>query len=423
MVNDVPTALITERKNCRICGSTELTQILSLGDQYTSNFVTEDIEKGLRGPLELVLCERSRGGCGLVQLRHTFNHDVLYKQYWYRSGISPTMVKALNDIVARAEDLVHLNDGDIVLDIGANDGTLLRQYNRKDIMKVGFEPSNLWKLGIQESGRIINDYFNYDAFAKEFNGKKAKIITSIAMFYDLEDPNEFVSDIKRCLERDGVWIVQMNYLGLMVENNTFDNISHEHLEYYSLMTLEYLLKKHDLEAFDVETNDVNGGSFRIYIKHFGSQLEGSTGSTERLSKQRNYEMTNKLDEKDTYVKFAKRIEGIRKDLVTLLESERRNGKKIFIYGASTRGLVVLQYAHIDHNLIAAATDKNPDKWGKYIVGTGIKIIPLEEYRKERPDFLFVLPYHFIDEIKNQEKTFIEHNGRMIIAIPKVEIIP
>jgi hypothetical protein len=376
----------------------------------------------LKGPLELVLCNVKDGGCGLLQLKHTVERDILYRKYWYKSGISTTMVKALADIVSSAERLVKLSPGDLVVDIGSNDGTLLRQFKTPGLITVGFEPSNLWKLGIDGTSKIINDYFNFEAFKKEFGDKKAKLITSIAMFYDLEDPNTFVEDVKKCLDKDGVCIIQMNYLGLMLENNTFDNICHEHLEYYSLLSLSNLLDRHNMEAFDVELNDVNGGSFRIYVRHRGGNIEGFPGAKERLKKQKDYEEKMGFGNNKVYDEFAKRIEKTKNDLMKFLSREVKKGKKIFIYGASTRGLVVLQYAGIDNKLIKAAVDKNPDKWGKYIVGTGIPIISIEKYRKEKPDYLFVLPYHFIEEIKDQEKDFLAKGGKMIVAIPDFKII-
>ncbi len=332
------------------------------------------------------------------------------------------MVKALADIAAAVNTKVALSKGDIVVDIGANDGTLLRQYKTPELLKVGFEPSNLWNLGLENNTKIINDYFNYDSFNKEFGNKKAKAITSIAMFYDLEDPNTFVEDIKKCLDKNGVWIIQMNYLGLMIKNNTFDNISHEHLEYYSLLSLSNLLEKHEMEAFDVELNDVNGGSFRIYVKHKGAIVKASPGSEERLGKQKEYELRMGFDDKKIYDRFAERIEKSKNDLLTFLNQEVKKGKRVFIYGASTRGSVVLQYFGIDKKLIFGAADKNSDKWGKYIVGTGIPIMSVEEYRKQKPDYLLVLPYHFLDEIKAQEKEFLKNGGKMIIAIPSFRVI-
>jgi hypothetical protein len=287
---------------------------------------------------------------------------------------------------------------------------------------VGFEPSDLYTLATRGTSKIINDYFNSGAFKREFRNRKAKLITSISMFYDLEDPNTFVEDIKKCLDENGVWIIQMNYLGLMLENNTYDNICHEHLEYYSLLSLSNLLQRHDMEALDVELNDVNGGSFRIYVKHKGSKVQGFPGSAERLEKQKKYEEKKGFDNYKVYDKFAQKMEKSKIELMAFLNQESKKGKKIFIYGASTRGLVVLQYAGIDKKLIKAATDMNPEKWGKYIVGTGIPIVSIEQYRKEKPDYLFVLPYHFLEEIKEQEKEFLNAGGKMIVAIPKFELI-
>jgi hypothetical protein len=242
------------------------------------------------------------------------------------------------------------------------------------------------------------------------------------MFYDLEDPNSFVEDIKKCLDKDGVWIIQMNYLGLMIANNTFDNISHEHLEYYSLLSLENLLKRHGMEAFDVELNDVNGGSFRIYVRQQGSAVKGFAGAEQRLEKQKAYETKMGFHDSQLYGKFAKRIEKNKKAVITFLQQQVKAGKKIFIYGASTRGLVVLQYFGIDNKLISGAADMNPDKWGKYIVGTGIPIMSVEEYRQKKPDYLLVLPYHFLNEIKEQENEFLKNGGKMIVAIPDFKVI-
>jgi hypothetical protein len=393
-----------------------------LGNQFVTNFVDDPKGDYPRGPLELVLCNAKDGGCGLLQLKHTVQRDVLYKKYWYQSGISFTMVKALADITTAAKRIIKLSADDVVVDIGANDGTLLRQYKVPGLITVGFEPSNLWKLATKGNTKIINNYFNHNSFRKEFGEKKAKVITSIAMFYDLEDPNSFVEDIRKCLDENGVWIIQMNYLGLMLENNTFDNISHEHLEYYSVLSLSSLLDRHYLEAFDVELNDVNGGSFRIYVKHKGAQVKGFLGSEERLIKQKNYEEKMGFDNLKVYDEFAKQIEKSKKELMTFLSREVKAGKKVFIYGASTRGLVVLQYFGIDNKLIAGSADMNSDKWGKYIVSTGIPIMSVEEYRKQKPDYLLVLPYHFLEEIKEQEKDFLKNGGKMIVAIPHFKVI-
>ena len=233
------------------------------------------------------------------------------------------MVKALADIANSSEKLVKLNPNDIVVDIGSNDGTLLQQYKSKNIIRVGFEPSDLWNTGNNNNMEIIHNYFNKEDFHKRFPNRKAKIITTIAMFYDLEDPNRFVEDIKSCLDSDGIWVIQMNYLGLMLENNTFDNISHEHLEYYSLDALEYLLKKHEFSIGDVKLNDVNGGSFRVYIKHQSSQIRFPKEAKARVDAQRKYESGAGFNNLAVYQEFSKRISNIKGELLEFLDKEAK----------------------------------------------------------------------------------------------------
>lgn len=412
---------IVEQTTCRLCGRGGLAPLLSLGEQCAVAFLDSPDEPAVRAPLELVFCDPARGGCALVQLRHTLDHDLLYRRYWYRSGISTTMVTALADVAAAAERIAGLRPGHLVVDIGCNDGTLLRQYSVQGLDKVGFEPSNLWTLAA-DAGRIVHDYFHAAPFLELAGPRRAKAITSIAMFYDLEDPNAFVRDILACLAPDGVWIVQMNYLGLMIENATFDNISHEHLEYYSLAAMERLLARHGLEAMDAELNDVNGGSIRLYIRRAGAPVRPFDGAAERLAAIRARERELGLERADALAGFARRIDRIRDRLREVLVAERRAGRRIYIYGASTRGLVVLQFAGITSELIPLAVDKNPDKAGRYIAGTGIRCITLEQYRADPPDLLFVLPYQFRREIMRQEAAFLRRGGRMLFAIPEVRIV-
>jgi len=413
---------VTERKDCRVCGSENLEDVLSLGNQHVTNFLADPKEEALMAPLDLVLCETSRGGCGLLQLKHTVQRDFLYRQYWYLSGTSTTMVHALGDLATKSESLAGLSQGDFVIDIGSNDGTLLTLLKTGGVIRVGFEPSNLWDRCRDERVNTIHDYFNRNSFAERFPNQKAKLITSVAMFYDLDNPNFFVGDIKSVLADDGLWVIQMNYLGTMLEQNTFDNISHEHLEYYSLSSLEALLKRHDLEIADVEINDVNGGSFRTYIRHSGTLVGNSPGAERRKEAQRFYENRLDLDGREVYDSFAERVARLSRDLKNFLTEEFDSGKKIYILGASTRGLVVLQYAGIDNRLIEAAADKNPDKFGRYIVGTGIPIVSLEQARANKPDYMFVLPYQFKKEIINQERDFLDQGGKMIFAMPQIHVV-
>ena len=413
-------------KACRVCKSKNLIPILSLGNQFVSNFIdsSESENQYIRVPLELVLCDVNSGGCGLLQLRHTTPPEILYKQYWYKSGISSIIRNDLSDIVRKVESLVDLKNEDIVVDIGCNDGTMLRSYKNKNLTLVGFEPaSNLVTEASVNTSKIINNFFNYNDFKKCFGTKKAKVVTAISMFYDLEDPNKFIEDIVNTIDKNGIFVIQQNYLGSMIEQNAFDNICHEHLEYYSLFSLENLLKRHNLEVFDVELNDINGGSFRTYIKfRSNSLIKPFEGAENRLKELREGEKVIGLNDKKIYQEFASRVNNIKNKLYNFIKNENANGKKIYIYGASTRGNTTLQFCDIDHNLIVAAADKNPDKWGKKTIGTMIPIISLEQYRNEKPDYLLILPWHLLEEIKKQEKTFIDSGGKFIVPLPNFKII-
>jgi len=398
---------------CRVCASRRLILVLSLGNQYVSDFVTSRGEHP-KAPLELVKCSN----CGLVQLKHTIPRDSLYRHYWYRSGISGTMRTALADIALKACKITKPSPGSIVMDIGCNDGTLLRSYPKIGLQLVGFEPAaNLLEDARRGTGWIFNDFFSAQIYRKKFPGRQARIITSIAMFYDIEYPNRFVEDACQCLAPEGIWVVQQNYLATMLEQNGFDNISHEHLEYYSLGTMENLLKKHGLKVFDVETNPVNGGSFRTYICH-----EGNYPTSHRVRQMENRERNLGLTGSNAYMTFAERIRKIRSVTRRFVVDQIRNGKSVYVYGASNRGNTILQYCGLDHKLIRRAADANPEKWGRKTVGTLIPIISKEEARRDKPDYFLVLPHHFSDEIRKEESDYLQSGGRLIVPLPEFRIV-
>jgi NDP-4-keto-2,6-dideoxyhexose 3-C-methyltransferase len=414
MVPNMPQQTAVVTKACRVCGSTRLEEVLSLGEQYVSDFVTETGDS-VREPLELVRCTN----CGLVQLKHTFSREKLYRHYWYRSGISKTMRVALADLTARTCEIVEPAPNDIVVDIGCNDGTLLRSYDsRRRLFLVGFEPArNLVPEAENGTNLIFNDFFEAEIFRKRFSDRTAKIITTVAMFYDLDDPNSFVVDIAKILSQDGVWVVQQNYLATMLEQNGFDNIGHEHLEYYSLGTMQTLLGRHGLEVFEVEVNDVNGGSFRTFISFKGRYPIGKT-----VGEMQDYEKRLGLDQHSTYEKLAAQIQGIRSDVRDFIVQEVKAGKTVYVYGASNRGNTILQYFALDNDLISKATDANPEKWGRKTVGTLIPIVSKEEARKDHPDYFVILPHHFLSEIVNEERHYLQSGGKFIVPLPRFSIV-
>jgi hypothetical protein len=334
------------------------------------------------------------------------------------------MTAALQDIANQAGKTVHLEEGDMVIDIGCNDGTLLRSYKTSGLTLVGFEPAtNLIEFAQVGTTRIVNDYFNIESFQEHFGESKAKLITSIAMFYDLDEPNEFVDDVARVLDGDGVWILQMSYLPSMLRQNAFDNICHEHLEYYSLSSLEALLNRHGLEVFDAELNDVNGGSFRVYVKHGAyKSLGNENDSKNRVARLRKLETDMRLSDRRVYLEFASRVTSLGQNVRQFIEEEHRKGKKVYAYGASTKGNTLLQFWNIDHNTIIAAAERNPDKWGKKTIGTLIPIISEQQARAERPDYFLVLPWHFLDEFIKREHEFLRSGGRFIVPLPDFRLI-
>jgi hypothetical protein len=328
------------------------------------------------------------------------------------------MRKALEDIVVKACEVAQPREGDIVLDIGCNDGTLLRSYKIPGLKLVGFEPAkNLVEEARKGTGFIFNDFFGYELFRQKFSGSKAKLITSIAMFYDLDDPDTFVADIVKCLDARGVWVIQQNYLCSMLEQNGFDNIGHEHLTYYSLGTMSQLLSNHDLEIFDVEKNDVNGGSFRTYVARKGQFPVRESVQTMKESEKKLFSTKPSI-----YSTFAKNVGRVRSQLSEFITEQTKNGKIVYVYGASTRGNTILQYCKLDHHLIKKATDANPEKWGRKTPGTEIPIVSKDEARRDKPDFFLVLPHHFLKEIMSEEKKYLESGGKFIVPLPEFRIV-
>jgi len=412
-----------ERQTSRISDG-KLVELFSLGDLYVSDFIDDNSTPQLvKVPLTMTLDKKS----GLVQLKHTAPFEQMYREYWYRSGMNKTMTEELRGIVQKATSLAKHADGDVVLDIGCNDGTLLGFYE-KSLYRVGFDPAqNLRDYSEKNANLIITDLFTVDGYLAKV-GKKAKIVTSIAMFYDLEEPHKFVDDINAVLDTEGLWIVQMSYMPLMLKQMAFDNICHEHLEYYSLSSFEYLMNQHDFRIVDVELNDINGGSFRIYIRKKSAQPQLFVAAPYRdvcdfrIQSLLEYERKLKLKDTETYTSWFNKIETLKRQTVDFIKAEKSRGKTIWGYGASTKGNTLLQWYGLDNTLIDAIAERNTDKYGKRTVGSNIIIKSEDEMRQAKPDYLLVLPWHFISEFKSREKAYMDTGGKFIVPCPNFEVI-
>jgi len=398
---------IIERKRCRVSNQ-KLNEVFNLGNLPLSYFPLPEEPDSEIHPLKLAFNKQS----GLVQLCHTIDPDEMYSQYWYMSGVNQSMKDALKSIVDQAVERVdNLKEGDIVLDIGCNDGTLLSAYPEW-FFKVGIDPAH--NIKPQNCNLFINAYFSKEAFQKTLVDKKAKIVTSIAMFYDLDDPVQFARDVAAILDLNGLWVIELSYLPTMLVNNSFDTICAEHIEYYSLEALEKILFKANLKVKDVELNSVNGGSIRVYIRH----AQVSVSETQAVISLRSEEEKLKLTEMKTYVDFRKRVEKNKVEMLEFLKKQKTLGKKVLGYGASTKGNTIMAYYGIGPDLLPYVAERNPIKWGRQTV-TRIPIISEKEARLMRPDFFLVFPYHFMNEFIAREKQFIADGGQFVSPIPNL----
>ena len=394
-------------KKCLLCGQKNLTKIFTLGNLYVSNFVKKsDIHRMPKCPLTLVYCK----SCTLVQLSHIAPQEIMYKRfYWYRSGVTNTMKKGLKDIYINSLRHVEIKKKDVVLDIGANDGTMLNYY-KKNFTTIGCEPAkNLTKHLKKNCHHVINNFWdkkNLDTVLKKNKLKKPKIITAIGMFYDLENPMKFIGDIAKSLDEKGIFVAQLMCLNSMIKQNDLGNICHEHIEFYSHKSLKYLFEKSGLEIFKLEENDINGGSYRIYARKY------KRGSI-------NLPPENVLS---MLKNFYKRVNLNKQRTLNYLEKLRKKNKVVFLYGASTKGNTLLQYYNLDSSKIPFAAERSKEKFGKHTVGTGIRIISEKKARKMKPDYFFITPWAFIKEFIKREKTWRKKGGRFILPYPKFKII-
>ena len=402
-------------------------KLFSLGELYVSDFINKD-EDARAGKHDMTLVIDERYGAARLE-KCTPIHS-MFGKYWYRSGINQTMKTELKGIVDSVTSVQKLNEGDLWLDIACNDGTLL-SFVPDGIKKLGIDPAedSFKNESSKIADEVIQDFFTLENYKKsKFKKKKAKVVTCIAMFYDLDEPVEFLKDVTKVLDDDGLFVLQMSYTPLMIKQLAFDNICHEHVYYWGLASIEKLLKKAGLKIVDCQLNDVNGGSFRIYIKKKKSGV--TTFATApyrdvcnvRVESLIKWEKGLKLDKEEIWLDFYNRIEALKKETVDFIKAEKAKGKVICGYGASTKGNTLLQYFGLDNTLIDAIAERSHYKFGLKTIGTNIPILSEEDVRAMNPDYMLVLPWHFIAEFVKREDEFLSKGGKFIVPCPTFEII-
>jgi len=411
-------AAYREIKHCRVDQSPNLVSVLNLGHQaLTGVFPKQSSEPVTVGPLELVWCPSS----GLLQLKHSYESSEMYgDNYGYRSGLNQSMVNHLNDKIAYLERVVLLSAGDVVLDIGSNDATTLKAFRTSGIRRIGIDPTgtkfaNFYPADIT----LVPDFFSSSAYSA-VESKKARIVTSIAMFYDLEAPIEFARQIECILADDGIWHFEQSYMPSMLRLNSYDTVCHEHLEYYSLGVVKKILEQAGLRLVDVVMNAINGGSFAVTAaKLTNKSVKTNQPVIDWLLEQ---EERMGLNTPRPFRDFEERVFRHRDDLTRLIRTLGADGKRILGYGASTKGNVVLQFCGLTARDIPGIAEINPEKFGCVTPGTHIPIFSEDEAKASNPDYYLVLPWHFKDGIVRREKEFLARGGRMIFPFPTIEIV-
>lgn len=403
---------------CRICGNTNLELVLDLGEQMlTGVFPASSDQKVTTGPLRLVKCFGQEDCCGLLQLEHSYDLGEMYgDNYGYRSGLNASMVAHLNRKVDRIRSLVDLSPGDLIVDIGSNDSTTLQAYGDCGLTLVGVDPTGA-KFRDYYPGYVdlIPDFFSAALVNERFPSRKAKVVTSFSMFYDLEAPMAFMQQVHDILADDGIWVFEQSYMPLMLETNSYDTVCHEHLEFYALRQIQWMAERVGLHIVDIEFNDVNGGSFSVTVGKARGQEIVDPATQTILDK----EAAQGLDTLEPFQRFAERVAATRTALLDFIDKVRADGKTIGAIGASTKGNVLLQYCDLTTDRIVAVGEVNPEKYGKYTPGTFLPIIPETELLEQAPDYLIVLPWHF-RAFFEKSAAFRDHT--LVFPLPELETI-
>ena len=400
-------------KKCRSCQSKSLTNLYTLGKQtLTGIFPSKKTSKVTKGNLSMVICNK----CKLLQLEHNFDANEMYgENYGYMSSLNKSMISHLKIKALNLKKKYDLKVKNNILDIGSNDGTFLSFFNSK-FKLFGCDPtikkfSKYYRKDINQ----LPSFFS----SKLFNGKKFNLITSISMFYDLPDPSNFAKEINLILHKDGIWHIELSYMPMMIKNRSYDTICHEHLEYYSLRSLKYLLDKASLKITNLSFNQINGGSIAVDIAKKKSKFKECKHLINWVLKS---EQLNQYNEIVKHKQFFKECQNHKVLLKELLVTLKKQNKKIIGYGASTKGNVLLQYCNINSKLLDYISEVNKFKFGKYTPGSNIKIISEKKAKLKNPDYMLVLPWHFKDYILRRERNFLKNGGKLIFPLPDIEII-
>jgi hypothetical protein len=401
-------------------------KLIELGSMYTSDFVHHSAEYATRKKYSLDLVWNERLGC--PTLTEQPSGEEMWGKYWYKSGTNASMREALRDVVDSMFDHKKMTGKDYVwLDIACNDGTLLSWVDEGKFFRVGIDPieDKYIAEALHHADSVVQDYFTYDAWEKANAPKKADVVTSIAMFYDLQDPFTFAEDVEKVLDENGIWVLQLSYTPLMMKQLAFDNVCHEHWAYHNLTSVQRILNLANMKVLNAELNDVNGGSIRIYAVKKTADMNSFGSAPLRdvwaMNIQALFNNEHHYDNFPAWNDFANNVAMLRMKTTDFIDKANRDGKSVWGYGASTKGNTLLQYFDLDNTKIEAIAERNPDKWGLRTIGSNIVIKSEKEMREAQPDYVLVLPWHFISEFVEREREYLEKGGSFIVPCPQFRI--
>jgi hypothetical protein len=416
--SDMTTTLYRRIDRCRVCGNPRLEPLIDLGEQaLTGVFPRSADQRVPAGPLALAKCHGD-GACGLVQLLDSYASEEMYgDNYGYRSGLNASMVSHLRGKVARILSRFAPPPGALVLDIGSNDGTTLSAYPDGTYQRLGIDPTAAkFRRYYPPDVQVVCELFSQRAFCAAVGDRKAAVVTSFAMFYDLEDPLAFMRELHGVLADDGIWVFEQSYLPLMLERTAYDTICHEHIEYYAMAQIAWMAERTGFRVIDIERNDINGGSFSVAVAKTASSHPETPALAQLLAEER----AAGIAELDVYRAFARRVSDSRDQLRSFLADARAAGKTVGALGASTKGNVILQYCGLTAADIVAVGEVNDDKFGSFTPGTRIPIIPEAELIAREPDYLLVMPWHFRETFL-RKRDRLHGASRLVFPLPALEV--
>ncbi len=405
---------------CRFCGSEKVKSVINLGvTPLAGGFINQ---KDLNGdtekfyPLDLNFCQK----CFLLQVNISINPDILFKKYFYFSSSIKTLTDHFNQNAKEFSEILDKKKNRLVVEIGSNDGSFLEAMSKEQFRAIGVDPSNVAKSAIKKGLNVINDYFTFDIALKIVKKHgKADLIFSSNTLAHIEDMHDVFLGISRLLREDGILIFEVHYLAKLIKKTQYDMIYHEHQYYYTLLSLRNFLRKFDLEIYDAKEIPIHGGSIQIYVKKLNNKIK----KTKRLAALIKKERQNRLDKTETYLEFNRKINLLKISLLKEINALKSKGKSIVGYGASGRASTMINYCGINSDVIDYVIDDAPAKIRSFMPGTHQKIISSKILNsKNRPDYVLLFAWSYINEIRSRNVRFIERGGKFIVPLPKVRVV-